>query len=399
MNLKISKEFEELIPPLTIEEEENLENSLKKEGCRDALVVWNGTIVDGHHRYKICKKYNIPFEVVEMDFEDVYDVKLWIIENQLARRNLIKAQRIELGLKYEDILREKAKKNQGTRTDLLPNLAKSLDPVNTREKVAKLAGVSHGTVDYMKKILKYGDPTLISKVETGEESIYGVYKEIKKMERQKEAQVIKEERKKVEDSLKDVGIDIQLGDFRDLIKNVKDNSIDLILTDPPYPKEYLYLYEALAMEAKRVLKPSGFLISYSGQTYLPEVMKYLGGQLDYFWLAGLNHLGKKQIVFQKNVSCRMKPILIYQKPPMKKPHQFCDLIDSPAPNKELDKWQQSVEPFITLLDRFSEPNDLILDPFCGTGTIPWACKLKKRKCIAYEIEEEKYLISIKRCSK
>lgn len=55
MNLKINKEFEELIPPLTIEEEENLENSLKNEGCRDALVVWNGTIVDGHHRYKICK--------------------------------------------------------------------------------------------------------------------------------------------------------------------------------------------------------------------------------------------------------------------------------------------------------------------------------------------------------
>ncbi len=56
MQLKIDSEFQSLIPPLTPEELAGLEDSLKSEGCRDALVVWNDTIVDGHNRYEICQR-------------------------------------------------------------------------------------------------------------------------------------------------------------------------------------------------------------------------------------------------------------------------------------------------------------------------------------------------------
>ena len=69
MMLKIDAEFKQLIPPLTQDERQGLEQSLKAEGCRDALVVWGDILIDGHNRYEICQKYSIPFQTVQKDFK------------------------------------------------------------------------------------------------------------------------------------------------------------------------------------------------------------------------------------------------------------------------------------------------------------------------------------------
>ena len=63
-HLKIDEEFRTIIPPLTAEEYGNLERSLRMEGCRDAIRVWDGVIVDGHNRYEICRRWNIPYNVI-----------------------------------------------------------------------------------------------------------------------------------------------------------------------------------------------------------------------------------------------------------------------------------------------------------------------------------------------
>ena len=88
MQIIIDKEFQSLIPPLTVEEYNGLEESILAEGCRDALVLWGETLIDGHNRYEICTAHNIPFETVKKDFASREDVKLWMIGNQLARRNI-----------------------------------------------------------------------------------------------------------------------------------------------------------------------------------------------------------------------------------------------------------------------------------------------------------------------
>ena len=67
--LKIDQEFKSLIPPLTAEEYAQLEKNVIAEGCRDALVIWQGTIIDGHIRYEICQKHSISYEIVEKDFD------------------------------------------------------------------------------------------------------------------------------------------------------------------------------------------------------------------------------------------------------------------------------------------------------------------------------------------
>lgn len=60
IKLKIDKEFKTLIPPLSPTEYEQLEANIIADGCREPIVIWNGYIIDGHNRYEICKKNQVP---------------------------------------------------------------------------------------------------------------------------------------------------------------------------------------------------------------------------------------------------------------------------------------------------------------------------------------------------
>lgn len=86
--LKIDEDFKRLCPPLSDSEYASLEASIIDEGCREALVVWNGVIVDGHNRYGICTKRGLKFRSIEKEFANRDDAKRWILQNQLGRRNL-----------------------------------------------------------------------------------------------------------------------------------------------------------------------------------------------------------------------------------------------------------------------------------------------------------------------
>ena len=85
-------ELKEYLLPLTSEERKQLEENLLLEGCRDPLVVWpsQGTLylIDGHNRYSICKKHGLTFSVKKLSFENIAEVKHWMVNNQLGRRNL-----------------------------------------------------------------------------------------------------------------------------------------------------------------------------------------------------------------------------------------------------------------------------------------------------------------------
>ena len=68
----IDVEFQSLIPPLTQEEYAGLEASILKEGCRDALVLWKETLVDGHNRLAVCQKHGLPYETRTLKFSYLF---------------------------------------------------------------------------------------------------------------------------------------------------------------------------------------------------------------------------------------------------------------------------------------------------------------------------------------
>lgn len=149
IELKIDPEFASLCPPLTAEEHEKLAASLMAEGCRDAVIVWQGQgiVVDGHTRVSICRANGLPFTVREMPFESREDVVAWIVNNQLARRNLTEEQKADLrGHRYRQ------EKKSVTNPDGLGGKAGKIDGAHTEhhqstaERIAKEFGVSAATI-------------------------------------------------------------------------------------------------------------------------------------------------------------------------------------------------------------------------------------------------------------
>ncbi len=190
-------------------------------------------------------------------------------------------------------------------------------------------------------------------------------------------------------------IDIKCGDFRELTKNIPDNSISLVLADPPYGKEYLSLWSDLSRESARILKPSGFLISYSGQSYLSQVMNKLSENLSYYWLGMLYHKGHIGRCINVNFFNRAKPILFYQKPPKKKQDKWLeDVLISDKANKSLHKWGQNMNPLKVLIEHFTDIGSIVCDPMFGGGSTIVACIETKRNFVGFEIDK-KYFDSVK----
>jgi len=175
MSIVIDKEFESLIPPLTAEEFAQLEENCVKEGIRDALITWNGILVDGHNRFKIAAKHGLLWNEKRMEFADRNEAIRWIILNQFGRRNLSAYDRSVLALKLKPVIAEKAKEKQGTRTDICQKSDKSID---TKKELAKVAGVSHDTIHKVEAIQNSGNQQLIDDVREGRESINSGYQKV-----------------------------------------------------------------------------------------------------------------------------------------------------------------------------------------------------------------------------
>ena len=193
--MKIDVEFQSLIPPLTYEEKKMLEESILSEGCRDAIVVWNDTIIDGHNRYEICKKHGIPFETVRREFENRNDVIEWIIKNQFGRRNLPLHERARLALRLKSVIAEKAKSNKqeaANKMNLIvgnnvsAEICENVLPIDTREEIAKAAGVSHDTIAKVEKIEEAAPAPVVQASRKGDISVNAAYQVTKMMQEEQE---------------------------------------------------------------------------------------------------------------------------------------------------------------------------------------------------------------------
>jgi len=186
MDIFFDKEFRELIPVLRVEEYSQLEASLKAEGNRDPIVIWKekSLLLDGHNRYDICTKNNIPLKPsLPLSFTDRDAAKIWIIDNQLGRRNLAPATRIELALLKEDIIRQRAREKEHERKTTRQNSDKSFFPIiDTKEELAKAAKVSHDTIWKYKQIREKLSPEQKAKLGEGKATINQVYVSIKRDE-------------------------------------------------------------------------------------------------------------------------------------------------------------------------------------------------------------------------
>lgn len=182
LTLTIDPEFKSLIPKLRKNEYLQLESNVMMDGCREAIITWNGIIVDGHNRYEICHRHQIPFKIQEMDFDCREAVMAWICANQLGRRNISEETRKYLiGMQYQTEKVAVSKRNaRGVNQYTLEDNHETTDGLTlaeithkTAERIADEHHISHGTVQkyaiFSRAIDEIGrhEPRLVAKIMSG----------------------------------------------------------------------------------------------------------------------------------------------------------------------------------------------------------------------------------------
>ena len=181
MNIVVNEELKAYIDPLTPDEYAALERSILAEGCRDALVLWGDVLVDGHNRYGICQKHDIPFQTVQNTrFRNIEDVHLWMIDQHLGRRSVSDYLRGVLALRKKEIVdaRKAQELEAASRAEHDPNdppfdvdpadaALPPQAPLNSREAIARAARLSSSQVVMIEKIQKLAAPELVAAIKSG----------------------------------------------------------------------------------------------------------------------------------------------------------------------------------------------------------------------------------------
>lgn len=190
---------------------------------------------------------------------------------------------------------------------------------------------------------------------------------------------------------KEPTINLYHDDFRNV--NIAEGSVDVVITDPPYSKKYLPLYKDLGIFSNKVLKEGGSLLFMCGKHHIYEVldlMKDVG--LNYHWMIAYIMPGAKSgQVWHKKINAFWKPIIWYTKGKYNR-NWHGDVCKSQVNenDKRFHFWGQTESGMTDIVDRFSYPGDLVVDPFMGAGTTGIACKTLNRSFIGMEIDQDFY---------
>ena len=193
---------------------------------------------------------------------------------------------------------------------------------------------------------------------------------------------------------------LKQGDCLELMKELPDESIDLILTDPPYAQKYNYLWEGLAKESPRILKKGGSLVTLCGHYQVPFVIETMSKYLKYWWIGGIAQRRSNRLA-GKWVFVKWKPVLWYVKEHRrvigyKCPYDLVSPIKEDWKDKKLHEWNQPEIFSENWIKYLINEGDIVLDPFMGSGTTGVACVQLNRNFIGYEISLDYVKIAEKR---
>jgi site-specific DNA-methyltransferase (adenine-specific) len=201
------------------------------------------------------------------------------------------------------------------------------------------------------------------------------------------------------------------GDCIKVLKDLPNNSVDLVITDPPYlvnyrsqdgrsfnnenPKEADWLWPAFR-EIYRVLMPDSLCISFYGFTMLEK------------FILAWKEAGFKpaeQIIFKKEyfssvgqVSRIHEGAYILAKGQPSSPYIFLPSVLrwGKYTGNKYHPTQKPVSIIKPLIEAFSKPGDIVLDPFSGSGTTALAASECGRKYIGIELDINYHILSLKR---
>lgn len=395
-------ELANLFPLLSDRDADELAADIAANGQREPIVIYEGKILDGRNRFRACTKAGVTPRTVEYQGDDPL---AFVISLNLKRRHLDESQR---GLVAGKIATIKHGQNQWTGKFAAPTQAEAASMMNVSERTVR-AGV---------KVQNEAAPELIYAVESGAVSVSAAA-DVAELPKAEQAEIVAKGEKEIiaaankikreKKERRRVARKQEVAELAELVDanraeytlhhdsfmqalDLAPGSVDWVVTDPPYPREFLHLYNGLGEVAAHVLKPGGSLICMVGQSYLPEVINHLSKSLTYHWtLAYMTPGGQATQLFPRRVNTFWKPVLWFVNDEYS--GDWIGDVTRSNPNdndKRFHHWGQSESGMADLMSRFVKPGDVVLDPFMGAGTTGAIAMQIGARFIGYDEDVDAY---------
>jgi ParB-like chromosome segregation protein Spo0J len=368
-------------------------------------------LIAGHHRLEACARLHM--KRVEARIVDLDDARreLAEIDENLARNDLTVLEQAEHLARREELLTAMGvRAASGTALKHQSTGAPGAPVPKTTADLGHELGLSERAVQERKQIASKVTPTTRAAVRTT--PVADSTKQLLVLSRLEpqaqeaiaakiasgEARTVKDAKRQIQAQRKaSIPPDLPAANDRYRLihasldeATLEPESVDVIVTDPPYAEKYLPLYETLAKLAVRVLKPGGSCFVMTGQSYLPEVLARMTPHLTYRWtLAYLTPGGQAVQAWHRSVNTFWKPVLWFVK------GQYAgdwagDVVKSAVNDndKRHHEWGQSESGMTDLVDRFTYPGQLVLDPFMGAATTGVAALRLNRLFIGIDVQAE-----------
>ena len=442
MDITINPILKNLIRPLTDEEYAGLETSILRDGIREPLAVWdNGgktILLDGHNRKRICDKHGLDYKTraikkvtvsgEERDLDSVEMAELWVLDNQLGRRNITQEERLALALQYhtkevavtntlkaqkageqsqksQQVVEKKGSNSVVESTTKLKSL-KSTGYENKKEqkkqyiKTAAKAGVPQNMLAKAIAVSKVV-PNFVADLAAGKTTLKAGKEQVKAVKDNAKATIAK---KAAEEAPGEATIYTE--DCVAFLKRYDKGSIDLLFTDPPYSTDVDDINKFVKMwllTALSKVKDTGRAFIFVG-AYPEELQAYLNTSLPTQLLVwrydnAIGPMPKKDHVL--NYQC----ILYYEGPkvPDWTENRIVNLFAAQTHNApdgrqgiKFYKWEKPIDLAKQIIARSTKQGDVIIDPFAGSGTHLLASALLGRKSYGCDYDKKVVKIALER---
>ena len=378
----------QVLPALDDDARAALRADIEAHGIQVPIVrTRDGRIVDGHNRAQIAEELGIECPAVVVDVGDDEATEMALRLN-ILRRHMGPVAWAEAFRRLAEVrgVAERIGRagRPGGNADTLSALSRELgvEPRTARRRL-RLA----------EKLAEH--PDLAAKVDRGE------------IDARRAEELVRREnfdRRRAEAPPPPVvalgsGIEVRCGDFRDVLAEIPDGSVDAVVSDPPYDTPGVPLYSDLSEFAARVLKPGRLLVAYCGKVDLPEQLGRLGEHLEYVWTGAVFLPGRHTELRSRMVRGRWRPVAIFSAGKYRPRHWIIDAFTSEgngAKGPTDHRWQQSVGPFVRWVEQVTEADELVVDPFCGSGTTGLACQATGRRFLGCDIDPASVSLTIER---
>lgn len=340
----------------------------------------DGSIIDGRNRERACARAGVEPRYQRWDGKG--SLADFVVAQNIDRRHLNGTQRALMAKKLEPLYAAEAKERMRLSPgrpkkgeEKVPQLKEREE--QARDKAAKAAKTNPHYVSDLKKIEKDA-PEVYAKIEAAEIELPEAKRLFDKVEAEKKLLAARAIVRPATETC-----DLRVCSMEQLLGEVRD--LDAIVTDPPYPEEYLPLFGELARLAAAALKPDGVLAVMCGQSYLLRIGAEMSKHMTYRWtIAYLTPGGQSVQLWERKVNTFWKPVLVFGG---HGDRWIGDVVKSDvnANDKRFHEWGQSESGFERLVGAVTEPDQLVCDPFVGAGTTAVACMKLSRRFIGCDI--------------